>query len=454
MPTDRLSPQAGEMPGATAGATAGRVLGERTATRPGPTLIILGAVHGNEPAGVEASKLILQDLGPSGLVRGSVVAMIGNLAAYRASDSNTRYLHSDLNRIFNLSQIRVAEKTPAPRRTPEQAELLLLHDKLREIRSQARGPVYLLDLHTTSATSCPFAVIEDALPSRRLAVSLGLPLVLGLEEELDGVLIDFASDQLGMVSVLVEGGQHAATESVDVLHAAIQVAMDHLGLTERAAASRAQSRRTLRAAAGAQAGAVYDIRHREPVASESTRVPPELRSFGRVRAGVTVIATENGREIRSPETGYVLMPNRQRARRVGDDALFIAERIGPTWLRVSAILRKSDWVHRLLPRVAPGVRHRAGSSRELLVAPEIAAVFRRELLHLLGYRIVRHAPDPHWHGLKRLAKGTGAALEAVVSMMTGTFTGGEPAALHEERDEDWIVRRRRLDAEPPAEAPE
>lgn len=56
--------------------------------------------------------------------------------------------------------------------------------------ARRRGPVIFLDLHTTSAAGTPFTIIADTLLNRRLALSLPAPVILGLEEHLEGTTLN------------------------------------------------------------------------------------------------------------------------------------------------------------------------------------------------------------------------------------------------------------------------
>jgi succinylglutamate desuccinylase len=70
----------------------------------------------------------------------------------------------------------------------EEAEQFELLRAIRGAIARARGPIYLVDLHTTSAHGLPFILFGDTLRQRRFASAVPLPVVLGLEEHLEGVL--------------------------------------------------------------------------------------------------------------------------------------------------------------------------------------------------------------------------------------------------------------------------
>ncbi len=137
---------------------------------PGPTLIILGGIHGNEPAGVlAADRVLLRMQERRAALRGEVVLLRGNT---RALEQRVRYIDADLNRQWTADNVRTAESEK--RGLPEVSELLEQGELLtvvREAVSRARGDIYFVDLHTTSAHGEPFATVGDTLRNRRFALT-------------------------------------------------------------------------------------------------------------------------------------------------------------------------------------------------------------------------------------------------------------------------------------------
>ncbi len=420
-----------------------RVLGAYDPGHDGPTLVIIGGVHGNEPAGIIAFRTVLARLlahRPEAF-RGRLVGIAGNLGALNDPDRRTRYLDADLNRLMT------------PELLESDADLADLHEAraldaaLRDARDRARGPMVVIDLHTVSSPSPPFVAMSDSLPSRAVARHFPLPVFLAFEEHLAGLVADHATTELGAVSMIIEGGQHDDPTSVEVLEAVIWTALHGAGSLPIGEGPdlRTDPREVLARAAGDRARRVYDIRHRYAIRTDDFAIEPGRGAFDRVKRGKTVVAREGGEPVIALMSGRLFMPNRQPVRRVGDDGYFIAVEVGRAWLRVSAWLRKRAWVHRALPRVLPGVRERAGHPGELVIAPEIAAVYRRQLFHLLGYRLVRSSPVPGWSRPRRIWRGAAAVLGSIASIVRGVGRGGERGALPEERPEDWVAARRTLD---------
>ena len=112
-----------------------------------PTLICVGGLHGNEPAGVEALKRVFARLeaDPSCLV-GRAVGLSGNR---RALAARKRFLEDDLNRHWIPARVERLH-TSDQRLRAENMELVELDRELQTLLDEAEGLVYFLDIHTTS----------------------------------------------------------------------------------------------------------------------------------------------------------------------------------------------------------------------------------------------------------------------------------------------------------------
>ena len=126
----------------------------------------------------------------------------------------------DLNRVWTEAQVAAVEARAAAGGELDAEDLEQL-DILVEVRAaiaRATGPVYLVDLHTTSAHGVPFALFGDTLAQRAFVSTLPLPLIMGLEEQVDGVLSSYWTRH-GCITFGVEGGQHDDPGSIDNLEA-------------------------------------------------------------------------------------------------------------------------------------------------------------------------------------------------------------------------------------------
>jgi len=359
-----------------------RLIGTVTAPTPGPTLIAIGSLHGNEPAGVDALQRVFARISghPNLLSSGSFTALVGNMAALSAQ---RRFMDRDLNRNWNGQ--RGISHAREPGSTTEDLEHSELLGFIEQEIGQARDGVYVLDLHTTSGDSVPFTVFADTLASRGFARRLPNPIILGLEEHLEGTMVDYLSGR-GHAAAAVEGGQHQDPASIDRLEAIMWIALDVLGIaTDQPSITRgrrALSRVTRRIPHALEIRAAHKI-----VAGDRFRMHPGFRGFDRVRGGEILAADASG-EIHAPTDGFLLMPLYQE---LGDDGFFIVKPVWRVWLLLSRILRtlRADRIVHWLPGVS---RH--GSERGVYwVNRRIARYFALEVLHLLGFKKVRDGDE-------------------------------------------------------------
>jgi hypothetical protein len=379
-------------------------------------------------------------------MRGRFLGVAGHLAALNSGDDGLRYFRHDLNRLFREDSIAAAVARPPSERSPDEHELLELVGILRGAAA-SEGCCVLLDLHTVSSPSPAFCCIEDSLPARRLGLAVGLPLVLGFEEELEGLLIDYATNVLGMPALVVEAGAHDDPASVRVHAAAIWAVLGRLGMVDSGGRtiSGGDTRRTLLGAGGRHAGRVFDLRARASVGEPPMVLLDGAQAFARVWKGITPVATRDsgagGREtVWAPADGVLFMPNRQKRRSENDDAFFILRPVWRRFVGVSAWLRVRPWAHRALAAL-PGVARDAGDPDTLRVDHSVAVILARDTLHLFGYRVL-HRPLSGVYR-RRLTRALLGLWVLPLALLRAA--AGAPA----EGGEIWIARRRRLDVHPP-----
>ena len=167
----------------------------------GPKIIFFGGIHGNEPAGVIALENTLKLLDPSE-IKGEVYGIYGNL---KALELNKRFIEKDLNRIWTTKRVR--ELSRKAFLSAEEEEQVELFDIINEILKDNEDPIYFIDFHTTSSPTLPFITINDALINRDFSMCFPVPIVLGIEEYLEGPLLSYLNKE-GYVSLGFEAGQH------------------------------------------------------------------------------------------------------------------------------------------------------------------------------------------------------------------------------------------------------
>ena len=287
----------------------------------GPLLLCVGGLHGNEPAGVRALEELVDHVEERRhLVRGDFVAVAGNLQALAAG---RRFMSYDLNRAWTDSRIaeardrvRPANGSPAP---PEDRELVRLLAILDEVASRQRGRACFLDLHTTSGGGGAFTTSADEPRHSRFAMSIPAPLVLGLNQHLEGTLTDYL-DGLGYTSAVFECGQHEEAESRVRAASAVWLAIRAAGLLSDQHAPEARSGYRRLKDAYRHLPRILEMRYRHPVARQDAYVTrPGFRNFQPVRAG-DVIGDDRAGEVMAPKSGRILMPLYQE---LGEDGFFV-----------------------------------------------------------------------------------------------------------------------------------
>lgn len=375
-PEPLIPPHRGAAARAAEAAARSRVIG-RAGRSGGPLLICVGGIHGNEPAGVAALVRVLERLAGDGSgLTGEVVGLIGHR---RALIAGVRFLGADLNRMWVADRLERLRAGGSPE-GPEEEELAELDRELIGLRAGASGPVFVLDLHTTSAPGPAFAVLDDTLGNRAFALALQVPLVLGLEETLVGPLLHHLVDD-GVTCISFESGQHDDPASVDVAEAAVWAALEASGVMAPDGRPEviAAHRRLEQEAAGLPE--VTEVVHRHAIAAGAGfAMAPGFRGFERVRSGQPLGRDRSG-TVGSPRTGRLLMPLYQAQ---GDDGFFLVRDVRPFWLRLSAAMRRRGlerWLHLL-----PGVRRHPERAGAFVVDRRVARWYALEVFHLLGYR--------------------------------------------------------------------
>lgn len=371
----RTSPRAAE-------AAPERVLG-RHGTAIGPLLVVTAGVHGNEPAGILAVRRVLTALAAHKLaLRGELVALAGNRVGL---ERGVRYVDADLNRLWTEEQRKAAAERAPDQDSVEQREQRELDAELARCFAGDHESVTLLDLHSTSGGGPPFALMGDTLRNREVAFALGVPVLLGLEENVEGTLVGYAGS-LGLVSVVLEGGQSADPRTVDHLESAVWLTLVSAGLAQASEIPDYAEHKRRLGAVCAGLPAVIEVVHRHDIAAEdeaSFEMLPGLSGFDAVQRGQLLAHADAARTrtVVAPIEGVLLMPRYQKQ---GRDGFFMGRAVAPRKLALAALLRRAH-LERVLGWL-PGVRLVDRSGDQLEVDSRIARFFSAELLHLLGYR--------------------------------------------------------------------
>ena len=291
----------------------------------GPTLIVVGSIHGNEPAGAEALVNVSATLAAKEQkLRGRVYLVAGNT---RGLPLRVRFVDHDLNRAWTRDSM-------ASVGTPQLME-----------RSEGRE----------------------------------LTEIDRIEEQLEGTMLEYLNNA-GAVTLGFEGGQHDSPVTVENHVSLVWLALVNTGILQATDVPDLDEHRT-RLATGKLDSRIVEVRYREAVtADDAFKMNPGFNNFDSVTRGQIVANNRRG-SVTAPEDGMILMPLYQK---LGEDGFFIGRTVSPFWLRVSEVLRRlkiQDYVDWL-----PGVARDEHDRETLIINTHVARLFPLQIFHLLGFR--------------------------------------------------------------------
>ncbi len=355
-----------------------RIIGHIQGSEPGPILIFFGGIHGNEPSGVQALEHVFKTFHSTPLtLKGSVYGLLGNIPAII---QKRRFVQKDLNRLWLKEEIERIENASETERTFEEQELHELLGIINKLFDTHHQPFYFIDFHTTSSKTLPFITINDAMINRKFARQFPVPIILGIEEYLEGPLLSYINS-LGYVSLGFESGQHSSEEARINSIAFFWLSMVYSGALQKEEVSSFETYKMELSTSAAHNMNFYEITERYAIAEEdSFTMAPAFHSFEAVSKG-TLLAHHNEKPVYSEKKGILFMPLYQPQ---GGEGFFMIKRI-PNWiLGMSAMLRKGKADHLLT--ILPGVSWRDSSKKQLVVNLKVARFYSKALFHLLGFR--------------------------------------------------------------------
>lgn len=285
--------------------------------RPGPRLLVLGAVHGNETAGTRGVERVVAELdrGAYTIERGCVsfVPVANPLAYARGQRAGERNLNRNLrpSAVPQDFEDRVANLL---------CPLLDAHDALLDLHSfQGGGEAFvMIGPEDNTGTLEPFAraaeetrlarhlgvrrIVDGWLPVYETGVARRRARVPGIGNALDldpnyGVGTTEYMRSRGGYAMTLECGQHVDPQAPEVAYHAIRQALALLGLAAIALDPPRTDHERLRLVD------VVDRLHPED------RFVRAWASFDRVAAGEPIAVRHDGRLLAAAADGYVVFPN-------------------------------------------------------------------------------------------------------------------------------------------------
>ncbi len=187
---------------------------------PGPHLLCLGGVHGNEPCGTIALKRIVDMFSSGALLLQTGKLTIIPCCNEKASAQNIIYIDENLNRCIRKYD------------TPQNNEQKAAH-ALTQFIDQCD---IMIDLHSTTAPTTPFGFLDtDSLSGRALAGAIGLEKILidwpALYPDDQRPTTQTYAEAAGKLALTIECGQHADPTAPIRGEKYILHALSFLGLT-------------------------------------------------------------------------------------------------------------------------------------------------------------------------------------------------------------------------------
>lgn len=365
-----------------------RVLGSIKGSQNQPTIIAFGGIHGNEYAGVAAIKRIVKKVAEDDIeFQGNFYGIAGNM---KALEKKVRFITKDLNRLWNNDTLDQNKIHPVEE---EDIEQIKVYKAITEILNENEGPFYFLDIHTTSCHTSPFITISDSLNNREFSSSFKVPIVLGIEEYLDGPLLTYINE-FGHVALGFEAGQHDDPMSIEHAEAFLWAALDVSGCVSKSSIEGYQNLQNGFTCIKKRK-CFYEIKYKYTIQeNEDFSIIGQFENFEKIQKN-QLIAKSNNRPIRACRGGKIFMPLYQKK---GDDGFFIVKQISGFWLMLSKLVRRFN-MHAILI-LLPGVRASKDFKYTLVVNPRTARFLATEIFHLFGYR-KKVFKEEKWYFIRR-----------------------------------------------------
>lgn len=306
-----------------------RVITKYIGTKPGPLLIVLGGMHGNEPAGIKAIQMMGKMLEVEPITNldfeycGSFLGLIGNL---KAKHENKRFINSDLNRSFTEENLKIVASSDE---TDLKDELLEIKQILREVRQAIDEikpeKVIVLDLHTTSSFGGIFSIVTDNEESVKIAIELHAPVIMGMLEGIKGTTLHyFIEENFGvpMVPVTFESGQHNEDLSVNRAIAAITNCMRTIKSVSPEYVENQHDNLLIEHSKNLPKVSKLISKH-SITEGDHFRMLPNYKNFQRIKEG-EIIAKDIKGDITASDDSLILMPLYQK---LGEDGFFLVKKL-------------------------------------------------------------------------------------------------------------------------------
>lgn len=306
-----------------------RIIGRHQGKPGGPLLVVLGGVHGNEPAGVRALTFMFKMLevepitNPAFEYTGTILGLVGNIQAYVLQQ---RFIAKDLNRIWKDDHVEKILSSPKSLLQHEDLELREILDLIHsELNTHTYSRLVVLDLHTTSSYGGIFTLPTRDEESVRIALELHAPVIQGMLKGIQGTTLHYFRDEtmgIPTTAVTFESGQHNEELSTNRAIAAMTNCMRTIGAIN---ADHVENRHdSILIEYSKNLPKLSKLLNRHPVkVGDHFKMRPNYNNFQRVSKG-EVLAEDRTGKILASHDAMILMPLYQEK---GEDGFFLIEKI-------------------------------------------------------------------------------------------------------------------------------
>lgn len=295
-----------------------RTIGKYTEGRKGPLLLVLGAVHGNEPAGVKALEYLFKMLdvehitNPNFEFKGTICGIIGNTQAYKR---RVRYINQDMNRLWlNYEHINSQESR-------EIKEIISLSKKL--IKKHKAKQLVVLDIHTTSSGGGIFVIPGLGQQSVQIARKINAPVINDMLAGVFGTTMHYfieKNTQVQTDALTFESGQHEDPISINRAIAGIINCMKAINMVDKKHVENIHDK--ILTEYSKDLPNVSSLIYKHEIGAEDTfTMKPNYLSFQKIKKGEH-LAEQNGQKVLAPFGGRILMPLYQK---LGSEGFYIVQ---------------------------------------------------------------------------------------------------------------------------------
>lgn len=298
-----------------------RIISEIEGEMPGPLVICIVGMHGNEAQGYHAFQEIKESIIKNNIiVKGKIIGILGNREALQA---NKRYINYDLNRCWTDDFIE-SIITKSKEEESEDLNVLEINEVIgSHINQNQFTEKIIIDLHTTSSDNGNFIVVPEDEGSHPVIKALHLPVVIDLDKYLDGTLLSYFHKR-GFVSFAFEGGKMGTMKARELHKSGVWEVLDAAGSISSHDHDDLDHYKDKLQSYSMGLPSLVKAFHRHWVEPEDEFVMnPGFANFQKVKKGESLARDKNG-DIYAVDSGMIFMPLYQKD---GNDGFFIVNEV-------------------------------------------------------------------------------------------------------------------------------